>query len=788
MNDEGGEAGGSRLTGTLERVTYHNAENGYTIAKLTPKGRAYVVSIVGPLAGATVGAQLGLWGHWTTHAQYGRQFVVTNYEEQLPATVEGIRKYLGSGLIKGVGPVTAERIVDHFGLETLTMLDEAPDRVAEASGVGKKRATLIAKAWAEQREIKAIMIFLQGHGVTTGHAVRIYKAFGSTSVAVVREDPYRLAREVHGIGFLTADRIALQLGLDAASPKRLEAGLVYALSQLSDEGHTFAPRDVLVDTARRLLVREPPAPAEPIDVPVEVPMPDAVAGPPVAEISAETLDTAVDRLKASGEVIVETVGEDGALAGEGTEAAYDAVFLPPLCFAEIGVSNRLRRLLEAPETRLQRFRTADWPTVLDWVDRHLAAPLAPAQRDAVQTALASPVAILTGGPGTGKTTTLKAVLTLLGARGYRALLAAPTGRAAKRLAEATGEPAKTLHRLLEFKPAMGQLFQRNDENPLEADMVVVDEVSMVDVQLMNHLTKAIAMGTHVLLVGDVDQLPSVGPGNVLRDLIASRVIPTVALTQIFRQAEDSHIIVNAHRINQGEMPVFDPASRDFFLFPAEDAAAAADWIVQVVTRRIPQRFGLDPLADVQVLSPVHRGAAGVGTLNERLQEALNPATPGKPEVRHGGRVIRLGDKVMQIRNNYDKDVYNGDLGRVISIDGEDQELTVAFDQGAVDYEFNALDELVLAFACSTHKSQGAEYPAVVMALVPQHYMMLQRNLLYTGVTRAKRLCVLVGSKRAIAMAVKNDKVAARWTRLAARLREPGTSRVGRSAGVAAIPR
>jgi exodeoxyribonuclease V alpha subunit len=724
------------LRGTLERITFHNEENGYTIARLMPQGRDYVVTIVGHMMNVTIGASLRLRGQWVTHAQYGKQFVVEEYTEELPATVEGLRKYLGSGLIKGIGPVTADRIVGHFGLETLAVIEQAPERLIEVPGVGRKRVGLIGRAWQEQQQIKEIMLFLQAHDVSTGLAVKIFKRYGGEAVAVVREDPYRLAREVYGIGFLTADRIAQRLGIASDNPRRIEAGLVYALGQQSDNGHVFAPRDLLVAEGAGLLAVEPGA-----------------------------IEEAIERLAQTRELWVEEVVEEGG--------TVEAVYLAPFYFAEVGIANRLRRLVETPATRLGPLQTIDWATAFEWLDRHLPYPLAERQRLAVRTALTSKVCVLTGGPGTGKTTTVRAVLQLLGARKLSVVLAAPTGRAAKRLAETTGMEAKTIHRLLEFKPGPGTLFARDEDHPLNADLVVIDEVSMVDTLLMNHLTKAIDPTSHLLLVGDKDQLPSVGPGNVLHDLIASGAVPVVALDQIFRQTASSYIVVNAHRINHGQMPFFERDSGDFFLFKAEDSQSAADWIVDVVTRRIPARFGLDPLRDVQVLSPMHRGAAGVALLNQTLQAALNPPAAHKPEASFAGRTFRLGDKVMQIRNNYDKDVFNGDLGQVAAIDAEDQVVTVSFEGTAVAYEYSELDELVHAFACSFHKSQGAEYPAVVLALLPAHYLMLQRNLLYTGVTRARRLCVIVGSTRAIAMAVKNDQVAQRHTGLARRLAEAG---------------
>ena len=761
------------LAGTLERVTFHNEENGYTVAKLTPPGRSHTVTIIGTLLGVNVGASLELRGRWTLHGQYGKQFAVESYTEKLPATIEGIRRYIGSGLIKGVGPVTAERIVEHFGMVTLDVIETAPERLNEVPGVGAVRADKIARAWEEQREIKSIMLFLQSHGVSTSLAIRIYKTYGDAAIATVRENPYRLAREVFGIGFLTADQIAQKLGMAADSPQRIEAGVVFALGKMSDDGHAYSPRDVLLNEAARLLGVAPEAVDPAIerlvqnhDLRVEVIVPSA-SDPAVAHDILVQDDA--PRAAWPGGAEGASAGDGGAIPPDRGDPANQAVYLLPFFYAEVGVANRLRRMLDEPATRLGAFRSLDWDTALDWIDRQSPHPLAARQREAVRLALTRKVAVLTGGPGTGKTTTVRAILRLLAAKGGSVRLAAPTGRAAKRLAETTGAPAKTIHRLLEFSPSEGRLFKRDEENPLDADLIVVDEVSMVDLLLMNHLTKAVEPKSHLLLVGDVDQLPSVGAGHVLGDLINCGVVPTIALDQIFRQGENSHIVVNAHRINHGEMPLIERESDDFFLFPAEDAEKAADWVVDVVANRIPTRFGFDPLTDIQVLSPMHRGAAGVGALNERLQAALNPPDDAKPEVRFGGRAFRLGDKVMQIRNNYDKDVFNGDVGRIARIDLEDQVVEVTVDGTPVSYEFAELDELIHAFACSTHKSQGSEYLAVVLVLLPAHYMLLQRNLLYTGVTRARKLCVIVGSQRAIGMAVRNDRVTARYSGLARRL-------------------
>jgi exodeoxyribonuclease V alpha subunit len=730
------------LVGSVERITYYNEENGYTVAQVIPEGRAYTVTVVGTLMEVSPGESLRLHGEWSNHPRYGRQFQVERYTTVLPATAAGIEKYLGSGLIKGIGPVTARRIVRRFKLDTLRIIEEEPARLREVLGVGKKRVDMIQAAWEEQKAIKEVMIFLQSHNVSTSHAVKIYKTYGDASIDVVRSDPYRLARDIHGIGFLTADKIAREMGLAHDSPQRVEAGIAYTLSQMADDGHVYAPQGELVHESMQIL-----------------------------DVAPELIVTGVETLAAGQQVRVEYPTADFQPALEGPAIHEDrAVYLPPFYHSEVGVANRLRMILKVEGSRLAFYRQAD----LDGVFEHLATEgrlaLNEGQRQAVQMALTHKVAVLTGGPGTGKTTAIRTVIRLLQAKGFRYALAAPTGRAAKRLAEATGREAKTIHRLLEFKPRQGMQFLRNEENPLEADMVIVDEASMLDLLLTNHLLKAVHQESHLLLVGDVDQLPSVGAGNVLRDIIDSGVAAVVRLTEIFRQAEGSLIVENAHRINRGALPLLSKDATDFFLFPAEDAERAADLVVDLVTTRIPRKFGLDPLEDIQVLSPLYRGAAGVAELNRRLQEALNPASERKPERRQGSQVIRLGDRVMQLRNNYDKEVFNGDMGRVVRLDVVDQVVAVRIDGRDVPYDFADLDELVHAYAVSVHKSQGSEYRAVVIPVLTQHYVMLQRNLLYTALTRAKELVVLVGTRQAIAIAVRNNQITERHTALDVRLR------------------
>jgi exodeoxyribonuclease V alpha subunit len=738
------------LVGTIERITFYNAENGYTVAQVTPEGRSYTVTVVGNLLDASPGESLRLHGQWTRHARYGRQFQVERYTTVLPATVAGIEKYLGSGMIKGIGPVTARRIVRRFKMETLRIIEEEPERLREVLGVGKKRVTLIETAWEEQKAIKEVMLFLQSHNVSTAHAVRIFKTYGDASIDVVRSDPYRLARDIYGIGFLTADKIARELGLDHDSPQRVQAGITYTLGQMADDGHVYAPQGELVHESSKIL-----------DVP------GALVSEGIVELASE------------GQVHLEPVFYElpEEQAGTLVELAVHeekAVYLPPFYFGEMGLANRLKAMLNVAGSRLGFYREAN----LERVFRHLAeqdgVALNAGQLEAVRASLTAKVTILTGGPGTGKTTAVQTIIRLLESKSATYALSAPTGRAAKRLAEATGREAKTIHRLLEFRPQKGVLFQRHEENPLEMDMIIVDEASMLDVLLANHLLKAIHPESHLLLVGDVDQLPSVGAGNVLGDIIASGAARVVRLTEIFRQAQGSLIVQNAHRINQGLMPRFpeaagEGAAPDFYLFPAEDAEEAADMVVDLVQNRIPRRFGLDPLEEIQVLSPLHRGAAGVGELNRRLQAALNPPAPGKNERRRGASVFRVGDRVMQVRNNYDKEVFNGDMGRVVSLDVVNQALVVRIDDDEVAYDFAELDELVHAYAVSVHKSQGSEYQAVVAPVLTSHYVMLQRNLLYTAITRAKELVVLVGTRRAIGIAVSNNKIRKRHTALDTRL-------------------
>lgn len=729
-----------QISGSVERITYYNEENGYTVLRLNPdrramlpyqyaSGREALITVIGNLPELSPGEWVRFTGYWSSHPKHGRQFNVERCDQSLPATIEGMKRYLGSGLIRGVGKVMAERIVDRFGEQTLEVIEQTPDQLSRVIGIGQKRIEGIKKAWEQQKAIKEVMIFLQSHGVSTGLATKIYKKYENEALNVVRTRPYQMVQDIHGIGFKTADKIAQALGLPHDDPGRIEAGIAYTLNRLAEEGHVYVPQAELEPEAAGILT-----------------------------LAEEKVRYVIDTLETDNLIKRETLRYDVPVTDSELQVKEEtAVYLTPFYHSEIGVTNRVKRLIEHPLSSIRGLK--------------FHAPgveLSDEQKQAIQTILTHKVAILTGGPGTGKTTTLRALLDTLDAAGYKYALASPTGRAAKRLTEATGREAKTLHRLLEFKPGEG--FLRNEENPLPVPMVIVDEASMLDLLLANNLLKAITADAHLLLVGDVDQLPSVGAGDVLRDLIASEVAAVVRLTQIFRQAADSLIIQNAHRINQGQTILTPDNAKDFFLFVKEDPEELADLIVDIVQRRIPAKFGFDPFDEVQVLSPMYQGAAGVANLNTRLQEGLNPAGH-KAERRIGGRVFRVGDKVMQTINNYDKAVFNGDIGRITALDTVQQTVTVQVDGQPVVYDFLELDELVHAYAISVHKSQGSEYPCVVIPVVTQHYLMLQRNLLYTAVTRAKKVVILAGTRKAVSIAVRNNKVSERYTALDWRLKK-----------------
>jgi exodeoxyribonuclease V alpha subunit len=736
----------SVLEAVLERITYANEDTGYTIARVaTERAGPDLLTVVGPLLGAQIGESLRLTGRWSSHPKYGKQFQVDSYTTVLPATIQGIRRYLGSGLIKGIGPMMAERMVAHFATDILTIIEEQPERLIEVHGLGPKRTQRIADAWEEQKAIKEVMVFLAGVGVSTSLAVRIYKRYREDSIAVVRSEPYRLASEVWGIGFRTADTIAQAVGIPHDSPQRIKAGLQYTLSQAADNGHCYLPEPDVIREAAKIL-----------------------------EVDRELIDPCLDELVTDEGVVREDVPDSPGA----TASTITAVYLVPFHRAERSLAGGLVDLLSSREERLPAFAEVDWPKALGWLRTQTGQDLAVGQLDAVKLALTSKVAVLTGGPGCGKSFTVRSVVTLATAKQATVVLVAPTGRAAKRLAELTGHEASTVHRLLELQPGGDPKYDR--DHPLDADLVVVDEASMMDVILANKLIKAIPEGAHLLLVGDVNQLPSVGAGEVLRDLLAADTIPRVRLTQIFRQAQQSGIVVNAHRINHGQPPQLT-GFRDFYWFtcePSEDsglhpAEETAKLVVDIVAHRIPAKFGLDPIRDIQVLTPMHRGPAGAGNLNSLLQEALIPERDGTPEKRYGGRVFRVGDKVTQLRNNYNKGtagIFNGTIAVVTSLSLQEQTLTVLTDEDEqVDYDFAELDELAHAYAVTIHRSQGSEYPAVVIPLTTSSWMMLQRNLLYTGVTRAKQLIVLAGSRRALAQAIRTPGAGRRHTALTYRL-------------------
>ena len=710
----------TKLRCVVERITYQNAENGYSVMKVKVKGYDDLVTLVGNLLEVPAGSVLLCEGEWRMDKRYGQQFQCETWEEVMPATAYGIEKYLGSGLVKGIGPKFARLIVGHFGTDTIEVIETNIERLYEVPGIGKKRVEKIRESWEKQKDIKNVMLFLQGFGVSTAYAAKIYRQYGKESIDKVKENPYRLADDIWGIGFKTADGIARKMGYEINDDRRLRSGLIYTLNQLADEGHCYAEEEQLISTAKQLL-----------------------------EADEECIRSAMTHA-------IET--EDLMLDGT-------AIYLPPFYYAECGTANRLNTLAntkEAGSLFTTRFDLAK-------LQKETGIEYDEVQVEAIRQAIASKVMVLTGGPGTGKTTTTKAIIAALQSAGMRILLAAPTGRAAKRMSEATGMEAKTIHRLLEYNPQDG--YKRNDENPLEGDALIVDECSMIDIILMNNLTKALPTTMRLVLVGDIDQLPSVGAGNVLRDIIDSGVIPVVRLTRIFRQAQSSRIVMSAHAINRGCFPdISNGQHTDFFFMKQEDPEKVAETIVSLVRDRLPKAYH-QSTANIQVLTPMQRGVVGAANLNMALQQALNHNTAA---LVRGGYTYKEGDRVMQLRNNYDKDVYNGDLGYVLSVDMEERTLTVDFDGQAVEYEASELDELTLAYATTIHKSQGSEYPIVVMPVLMTHFVMLQRNLIYTGITRAKKICVLVGQTKALAYAIYNMKVLKRNTRLKERLSPTAT--------------
>ena len=707
------------LAGLVERVTFHNSENGFCVLRVKARGHRDLVTTVGHAAMISAGEWITASGVWLNDRNHGLQFKARFLRTSAPSTIDGIEKYLGSGMIRGIGPVYAKRLVKMFGKDVFDIIEESPERLREVDGIGPKRANKITASWADQKVIREIMVFLHQNGVGTARAVRIFKTYGTDAVQVMSENPYRLAKDIRGIGFRTADMIAEKLGIEKTAMIRVRTGISFALTEAMSDGHCGLPREELVGLANKLL-----------------------------EVPAPLIESALAEELAEETVTADRVDET------------DCIFLTGLYLAERGIAEQLTRT---------RAGDLPWPEIdadkaLPWIEQKTGLTLAASQVEAIRRALRSKVMVITGGPGVGKTTIVNSILRILAAKSVNLLLCAPTGRAAKRMSEATGMEAKTIHRLLEFDPkAFG--FKRNDENPLDCDLLVVDETSMVDVLLLQSLMKAVPSHAALLIVGDIDQLPSVGPGQVLADIIGSGVVPVVRLSEVFRQVAQSKIITTAHAINGGRLPDLAPpdGDADFYFVPATDPEQAVPRIVDLVSNRIPRKFGFDPIKDVQVLCPMNRGGVGARSLNIELQAALNPA--GEKRVERFGWTFAPGDKVMQIENDYDKDVYNGDIGMIDDVDLDEGEVAVDFDGRTVTFLFGEIDTLVPAYAATIHKSQGSEYPAVVIPVMTQHYAMLQRNLIYTGVTRGKKLVVLVGQKKAVAIAVKNVSGRRRWSKL-----------------------
>lgn len=713
------------ITGQIEKITFFNEENGFTIARIAVADRRDFVTVVGNLIAPEAGQFIKVSGEWTRHPRFGEQFKILHSESILPFTVAGIEKYLASGLIQGIGPVTAERIIGKFGADSLEIMEKTPDRLLEVEGIGKVRLRRIKKAWGEQKEIRNLILFLQDHGLGSGYAARIFKEYGENAINILRSNPYRLAADVAGIGFLTADRIAEKLGFDKKSRFRVETGILYTLNRLAESGHVFYPYAGLVQTCRELL-----------------------------RVEDELIEAAIRETARNGMIVIEDrIDEKG-------------VYPAGLYQAECRVASRIK-ILAKPIGANSR---VDPERALAWAQQKLKIRLADRQSDAVKCAVTEKMMVITGGPGTGKTTIIRVILEIFKRSGLDVRLAAPTGRAAKRMTEATGHDAATIHRVLEFNPMTGR-FQRDQDNPLDCDLMIVDEASMIDIILMKQLLAALSDGIKLILVGDIHQLPSVGPGNVLRDIISSRRVPVIELDEVFRQARESAIVMNAHRVLCGSLPVVASAGGqpgDFYFIERNDPRELLGTVLDLIRNRIPAHFGFDPVEDIQLISPMNKGDLGTIRLNQELQAALNPSGA---EINRGGRSFRIGDKIMQIRNNYDKEVFNGDIGRIAGFDRESNRLRASFDGRGIVYDFNELDELAHAYAISVHKSQGSEYPAVIIPLMTSHYMMLQRNLIYTAVTRGKKLVVLIGSRKALAIGVKNEKTQQRFTFLRERLTE-----------------
>jgi exodeoxyribonuclease V alpha subunit len=721
----------TELEGQIERITYFSEETGFTVARLKVQGSSDPVTVVGNLIAPSQGEILMLKGSWLTHPKFGRQFKFTSHRTKVPATVDGIRRYLGSRLIKGIGPVMASRIVKRFGKETLDVIENRIGELEKVEGIGRKRIEMIERAWSEQKEIREVMIFLQEYGIGTGYATKIFKRYGRDSISVITKNPYRLATEIFGIGFLTADKIAHKIGFEKSAPVRSEAGILYVMQKFTEEGHVYYPYDLLIEKCQEIL-----------------------------EVEREIIVNAFGTIAFEKKIVLEDLNQDL----DGFHANHKAVYLQQLYASETGIAESLARLISAPK----KVRKIDGKKAVAWVQKKIHLTLAAKQIEAVERAISEKIMVITGGPGTGKTTIINAVIKIYQQVGAKIHLAAPTGRAAKRMSEATGYPAKTIHRMLEFSPKKWK-FLRDQDHPLDVDVLILDEVSMIDTTLMSSLLKGIPLRATLIMVGDANQLPSVGAGNVLKDTIRSGAVPVVELKEIFRQAKESQIIVNAHNINQGVIPKLQRdrgGLEDFYFISQEDPEQVLKIILDLVCERIPRRFHLDALDDIQVLAPMHKGNVGTENLNNKLQEVLNPS---KEELSRGGKTFRPKDKVMQVRNNYDKEVFNGDIGRITTIDPENQQVIVSFDSVLVPYDYSELDEIVLAYAISVHKSQGSEYKAVVVPVLSQHFVLLQRNLIYTAVTRGKELVVMVGSTKALAMGVRNDRIMRRYTYLAERL-------------------
>jgi exodeoxyribonuclease V alpha subunit len=707
------ESNKAQAEGIVERIVYENPDNGFMVARMKIEGQHHLLTFVGAMMAVSPGETIQISGEWVNDKKFGKQIKVTQYKTILPNSIIGIEKYLGSGLIQGIGPAYAERLIKAFGIETLNIIDQHPEKLRNVEGIGPKRAIQIREAWSEQKNIQSIMVFLQGHGISTNQAVKIYKKYGDGAVTVLRDNPYKLIEDITGIGFAGADKIATNLGLEIESPKRVAAGLTFALQDMVSEGHVFSKKDNLISKAEKLL-----------------------------KVTTQLIERELA-----------TMIHNDTLIAEDSD-----IFLHDLYDREMGCSEHIQRLLNGEKEEV----TDKVDIAIKWVEKKHSINLSEEQRDALSLSVDSPMTIITGGPGTGKTTLINSIISVFQRKNFTLLLAAPTGRAAKRMEATTGHKAKTIHRLLEYNPKIHD-FTKNEMNPLDADVIVIDEMSMVDINLMHSVLKAIPDDTRLLLIGDVDQLPSVGPGNVLMDLIVSTTIPTVRLKTIFRQAAESGIIANAHRINSSEPPQWNDT--DCFFVERNDPEAVRDTILELATNRIPNKFGFDPMKDIQVLSPMHRGDAGVTHLNEHLQHAMNPNGQEIPK-----RGLRLGDKVIQTKNNYELDVYNGDVGKITILSEETKELHVQFEDRTALYSFDDIDNLSLAYAITVHKAQGTEYPALVLPIVSQHYLMLQRNILYTAITRGKSLVVVVGDTKALNKALHNTDTTRRNTRLAERLR------------------